>query len=406
MESIDWAVWGPPLLVLAVGAVAGVTFALRAGERLPTRGPRDDLLARKQVLMESLRELEADRPKLDDADYMAQKSALVNEAAEVLQRLDSPSLGVASPAPAGRRGAGWAWALGLVVFFALAGVLLQKAIVPRTGGGSMTGNQQLGGDARVVAAQAALAKDPNDIQALNLLTRAAIEEQNFESAMQWQDRARAINPEDPGVLTHYAALLVVIGRFEEAQVQARAALSRDPAYHEARLWLALCQGNLGDLDGAESTLREVLADANGSAEDRANASALLGSLMAARAQGQAGPPTEAPPVAAGPPKASGQVVSAQPVAPGGVLYVYARTTEAPSGRPLAAKRFAEWSLPLDFSLSESDLIMGGAWPEQVWLSARVVRSGDPMKRSPDDVEAAPVGPLAPGAEGVQLNFAP
>lgn len=400
MESIDWAVWGPPLLVLLVGVAAGLVFALRGGERLPARSARDDLLARKQVLLESLRELDADHPKLDEADYLARKQALVTEAAEVLRQLDAPE---APPVltPSARRGSPLAVALSLVVFFTLAGVLLQRAIVPRTEGGSMTGNQDIGADARVVAAEAALARNPSDIDALNTLTRVAIEAQDFEAAMKRLDAARAVDPEHPGVATHYAALLVVIGRYEQAEEQVKKALEKDPGFHEARLWLALCQGNQGKLDAAEATLREVLADADAKAEDRANASSLLGSLLAARAAGDAGPSE-----AAGPPKASGQVTSAQAVAPGGVLYVYARATEAAGGRPLAAKRFAEWSLPLDFSLSESDIIGGGAWPEQVWLSARLVRSGDPMQRSPEDLEAAPVGPLSPGAQGVQLSFGP
>ncbi|MCB9766541.1 MAG: hypothetical protein H6739_42595, partial [Alphaproteobacteria bacterium] len=108
------------------------------------------------------------------------------------------------------------------------------------------------------------------------------------------------------------------------------------------------------------------------------------------------------PAPAGPPKLSGQVRADGELAPGGVLFVYARSSPATRGPPLAAKRIPDWTLPVDFSLSEADLIFGGAWPEQVWVHAKISRSGDPMQRSDDDVGSEVIGPLAPGAEGVTI----
>ena len=46
----------------------------------------------------------------------------------------------------------------------------------------------------------------------------------------------------------------------------------------------------------------------------------------------------------------------------------------------------------------------GDWPEQIWVHAKISRSGDPMKRSDDDVQSLVVGPLSPGAEGISISL--
>ncbi|MCK6515911.1 hypothetical protein L6R46_12735 [Myxococcota bacterium] len=418
--SVDWATWGPPLAVLLLGIVGGLVLVARGGARAEGDLRLANLEVRRQVLMNSLRELEADQAKLDPAEYAVQRTALVEEAAAVLRQIDAPvsAASAAAPASAPRVGGSraFAWAAGALAFFVLSGVVLQQAMAPRRDGGSMTGNQDLGGgaeaaqDARVQRAEAALAKNPNDLDAINLLTRVAIETQDLQSAMALLDRGRAINPADPGVLTHFAALQVFIGRFDAAEAQLRQVLAAAPGQSEAKLWLSVARANQGDLVEAEAIAQGLADDTTASAEDRQNARALLSSFAAAKAQlsaqaaGGVGEPgaetSESPPVEQGPAKVKGTVTG--DVAPGGVLFVYVRRSETPGGPPLAAKRVANWQLPYEFSLGEADLIQGGEWPEQVWVSAKVSRSGDPMQRSPEDVASAVVGPVTPGTEGVAL----
>jgi hypothetical protein len=418
--SVDWATWGPPLAVLLLGIVGGLVLVARGGARAEGDLRLANLEVRRQVLMNSLRELEADQAKLDPAEYAVQRTALVEEAAAVLRQIDAPvsAASAAAPASAPRVGGSraFAWAAGALAFFVLSGVVLQQAMAPRRDGGSMTGNQDLGGgaeaaqDARVQRAEAALAKNPNDLDAINLLTRVAIETQDLQSAMALLDRGRAINPADPGVLTHFAALQVFIGRFDAAEAQLRQVLAAAPGQSEAKLWLSVARANQGDLVEAEAIAQGLADDTTASAEDRQNARALLSSFAAAKAQlsaqaaGGVGEPgaetSESPPAEAGPAKVKGTVTG--DVAPGGVLFVYVRRSETPGGPPLAAKRVPNWQLPYEFSLGEADLIQGGEWPEQVWVSAKVSRSGDPMQRSPEDVASAVVGPVTPGTEGVAL----
>lgn len=416
--SVDWATWGPPLVVLALGLLGGLALVARGGVRAEGDQRLANLEVRRQVLMNALRELEADQAKLDPADYAAQRAALVEQAAAVLREIDAPVSAAPAAAPVAQRGGGsraWAWAAGTLAFFVLSGVVLQQAMAPRRDGGSMTGNQDLGGggamaqDARVQRAQAALEANPNDLDAINLLTRVAIETQDLQSAMALLDRGRAINPSDPGVLTHFAALQIFIGRFDAAEAQLRQVLAAAPGQSEAKLWLSVARANQGDLAEAEAIAQGLADDATAPADDRQNARALLASFAAAKAQlaaqgagGGVSEPTasESPPAEAGPAKVKGTVTG--DVTPGGVLFVYVRRSETPGGPPLAAKRVPNWQLPYEFSLSEADLIQGGEWPEQVWVSAKVSRSGDPMQRSPEDVASAVVGPVAPGTEGVSL----
>ena len=153
--NVDWATWGPPLAVLLLGIVGGLALVARGGARAEGDLRLANLEVRRQVLMNSLRELEADQAKLDPSDYAAQRTALVEEAAAVLRQIDTPLSPTPSAGPTGAPRVGgsraWAWAAAVLVFFVLSGVVLQQAMAPRRDGGSMTGNQDLGGGGAVSA---------------------------------------------------------------------------------------------------------------------------------------------------------------------------------------------------------------------------------------------------------------
>jgi tetratricopeptide (TPR) repeat protein len=273
-------------------------------------------------------------------------------------------------------------ALALVAFLGVAGVVLQATVRPRV-------DDAAGLEARVQAARADVESGTADLADHNLLTKYALATQDLQAAMRHLDAARALAPDDPEVRTHLAALRIVIGRNEEAEAGLREALAVRPDLAEARLWLALARGNQGATAEAEALLREVLADP-GDEIDRQLAASMLTGLRAAAVVPEPAPA-----------RLSGTVEGV--AAAGGVLFVYVRPSVVPSGRPLAARRFTEWSLPQSFTLSEDDLIGGGAWPDQVWIQAKVSRSGDPLQPSPDDLESAVSGPHAAG-DTVTLRF--
>ncbi|MCB9794078.1 MAG: tetratricopeptide repeat protein [Alphaproteobacteria bacterium] len=422
LNAVDWNTWGPPLFVMVLGLFAGLVLVMRSGGRLRGEDARAELEAKREVVMTRLRALEADKDKLDPEAYASRKQALVTEAAGLLRALEEgpPEADESAEAPAasGNPGRMLPWAIGLVLFFGVTAYSLQQAAQPRRDGASMTGNQDLGGgamaaDPEVAAALARLESDPQDLEALNLLTRVALQMNDLQSAMGFLNTARQVAPDDPGVLTHVAALNLVINRLDESQTQLERALSLRPGFPEARIWLALVYGNRGEWEAAGAELEGVVADPQAGARDVAEAQGLLASLKMAQARQataaaggpQGGPPSDgSPPAEAGPPVVSGQVVAVGDIAPGGVLFVYARASDATRGPPLAAKRITDWSLPLEFSLSASDLVFGGEFPEQFWVHAKISRSGDPMVRSDDDVLSATVGPLSPGSEAVEIRL--
>ena len=47
-------------------------------------------------------------------------------------------------------------------------------------------------------------------------------------------------------------------------------------------------------------------------------------------------------------------------------------------------------------------MMGGTWPEQVWITARTDGDGNAMTRDDQDATSPQIGPLAEGTEDIVL----
>ena len=87
---MNWEVWGPPLAVFGVSAAVGLIMVLRFKSEANQTTQNKDLLARKQQLIEQLRELEADQNKLSPEAYQTEREQLVSQAAKVLEQLENP----------------------------------------------------------------------------------------------------------------------------------------------------------------------------------------------------------------------------------------------------------------------------------------------------------------------------
>ena len=393
---MDWSVWGPPLVVLGLAAVGGVAFAFTGTRRWNHDPVRADLEARHEVVMTRLRDLEADRDKLDDHDYHHTRRDLVHEAADLLRMLDEGAstsanqpLAQKAPQPSGGRHAGW-YLAGLVVFFTVAGLVLQQALAPRTDG-SMTGNAQSSSSVDPVAdAKAALEQDPQDLAALNTMTKWALYTQDLEQAMQLMDRCREIDDTDPGVVVHLAALRALIGRHDEALVALETQAEVLPA--EVGIWKGIIFMQKGDTGAAATELRAAVMAATDPL-DREFAAFLLSDLMRA---GQASTASAATSDDEAPATVLTASVSAPgPVEPGGVLYVYVRASPVPAGPPMVARRVESWELPLQVGLSTADLLpfAGGVFPSPAYVQAKIARSGDPRQPMDGDMKSAVVGPI-------------
>ncbi len=389
---MDWDTWGPPIAVLVVGVVGGVLVAMQAGDGTVASDDEQDLRARHDQLLEQLRALEVDARRLGKEEHERQKAALVREAAGVLRALDAgPETTASEPVtvrPSVRKAV--AWIVGSLAFFAAAAVVLVKTAKPRQEDPAMAPMQAAAQEAEreLAAAQATLETNPQDLDALNVLGHHALMNQQLQEAMQYVDQARGIDGTDPHVVTHLGALQLLVGMHEKAEESFGQAVLDDASLAEAWIWWGVSLAQRGETDGARAKLQDALRVAT-RAQDQAAAHSLLQDLEKASA----------------PAAFTGTVTLADGSPSGtGVLYVYARRSEVAAGPPLAALRLPRWEFPQAFVLTDSDLLpmAGGAWPEQVWVSAKLDVDGDPATDSPDDLTAVAVGPLASGATEVTI----
>ena len=419
---MDWNVWGPPLMVLVLGAAAGVVLGLRARGASAVTDPREVLNARKAQLLEELKILEMERGKHDPEDYASRKDALVNEAADVLRAIDAPIAvePASKPVPAG--GVRALWAVGSAAFIGVAALVLVKSTAPRADGDTMTGNVSDGAaaapppNARVDAALAALESNPDDIDALNVVAHYAIMNRQVEVAMEYVDKARKLDADHPEVQTHLAAMQFMVGMHDRLDETLDVVLTEHPVFTEAMIWKGISLLNRGRVDEAKPVLQKVL-EVGTNQEDRQAASAILADIARFEASGGAqasggasggtsgGAQASAP---AGEPRVSGQLTLGDGAGdlPAPLLFIYVRKSPEERGPPLAAVRLESPSFPLDFKLSEANLIRGGDWPAEVWIKARVPAGGDPMVRSPEDWESEMIGPVSIGTDDLALSLSP
>ena len=112
--------------------------------------------------------------------------------------------------------------------------------------------------------------------------------------------------------------------------------------------------------------------------------------------------SETPEPEAGDVKLSG-TISAEGDLPKGTLFIIARRSPA-GGMPAAVKKIDSPTFPLEFTLGPADMMMGGEWPEQVWLDVRLDQDGNAMSKSENDVNAEMQGPLTGVQTGVQVTL--
>lgn len=396
---MDWHTWGPPIVVLGVGLVAGLVVALlqtRGSRAADGRASREVLLAKKEQIVEAVRELDADREKLGDELWSARREVLVGKAADVIRELEAPAvIEPAAPAPvAPPRSSRVIWGTVAIVFFAgLAGLLVNTA-KPRQEGMSMTGgtaNDQAGPPPEIAAALAAVEKNPDDLDALNTLTWGAIRMRSLDGAMQYLQRAQKIAPDDPYVQTHLGILSMQVKMFDRANAAFDAALVARPGLPRALIWKAVVAWQLGDTVAAEAAIGAVLSGADATTEERQMAGEILAEMRK--------PPPQQ--------RVKGQVVVGEGVTvpEGGVLFVIARRAAEGGGPPLAASRTPGPTFPASYAISDEDMMMGGQWPEQVWVQARLDADGNPTTKGEGDLESEVAGPLSSGATEITLTLA-
>ena len=93
------------------------------------------------------------------------------------------------------------------------------------------------------------------------------------------------------------------------------------------------------------------------------------------------------------------------VGAGSVLFLIARSSAATGGPPLAVRRFASPSFPLEFEIGPQNVMIPSMRFEgPIQLTARLDSDGNAMTRLPGDLQGASSTPLSPGAEGALLTL--
>jgi tetratricopeptide (TPR) repeat protein len=367
-----------------------------------------DLAGKRDALLRQLRELEDTASKRTPEQLARERYALELETARVLLALDerrppaeakpSRTAGAGSPrralpAPPARSGLrGFLWGTASATALLLLGFFVYQSARPREPGGSVTGEVAAGGrpsngggvpDGEVAQIQAALARNPDDVDARLALVRLYIGRRDWMSV--WNETTQVLerDPGNPRALAYQAFVHLVMGQAEVAAQLLTRALAINPDLLDAYVYLALAYVRSGRVKDAEL----AIAKASKRFPDRA---AELQRLFAEMQK------QEAALAQAGPRASSGRRVAGtvdidpsirSTIAPGAVLFVFARQAGVVEGPPVAAKRLPA-TFPVAFELSEADSMMGQPFPDALLIEARLDSDGDPPTHSPTDPKAS------------------
>lgn len=398
---MDWAMWGPPIGVLTVSLVVGLAVAFGMKGEGQAIDATEELQAKKKQLMEALRELEADKAKLSEEAYRSQKEALVDQASLVLEQLDKGENLSQSPSKSIPKSDILYYISGTIGFFLILAALIVKYSAPRSEGQVMTGGQMSEQapmasaqeimaewarqrEERMSNAQTALTANPNDINALNVLTYEALLSQDMQAAMTYMEKVRNQEPQNPDFMVHLAILQLTVGMTDRSEVGFAQALKALPNMPKALLWRGYMYAALGKMDAAKESLDLITGEFSIPEEQY-----LYESLLS---------DVERPPAIL-----SGTIQGANDL-PKGILFIVAKRAKEGGGPPVAVKRLSEYSFPLDFELGKGDMLMGGVWPEEVWLEVRIDEDGNAMTKGENDINSPMQGPLKQNTTGIEVQL--
>lgn len=247
----------------------------------------------------------------------------------------------------------------------------------------------------IVRLEAELRRDPNQIEGLRVLARAYASQDRPADARDALERAVALAPDDPDLLTEAAEARAIAApgrRFDDESIaMLRRALAQQPMHQRARWFLGIAQRQRGDAAEAAATWEPLLAMV-----DSPTRAGIVEQIDQARAE-------------AGLPRLPEQASQSDAVADTGInvsisldpalamrlpddatLFVIARQ---PDGAPIpvAVRKLSARQFPLVITLTDADSLMPTiklSQLERVELTARISASGD-ASAQPGDFEATP-----------------
>lgn len=416
--------WGPAVAFLAAGLVVGALILWRVVRKAPpTSGPRPedslerrDLLARLDVLVNQLRELEDTGIKRTAAQHRDERFLLELQAARTLLALDARAAPSAAQgkkrepaeavAPArGSALAGFFWGVGSAAALGLLFFFVSQSSKPRAPGGSVTGNTPMEGGAapapaaaedgaEVAALEARVRQNPEDVGARLDLARLHLMREDMMAVYNETQAVLQRDPQNPRALAYQSLVRLAMGQGDQAEEMLVRALRKDPDLLEGYLHLMFVYTRVGKPRQAEATMKRAAERFPDRAESLRRLLAQMQATpgeeqaSAAGAAGAANGPAP-PPASSGGGRSVSGVIDLDPAAraalrPGAIVFVMLRDSGFGAGPPLAARRLPASSFPLAFEIGQADAMAGGHVPDDVLVEARLDSDGDPLTRPPSD----------------------
>lgn len=449
--------WVSAIAILAAGLILGLVFLfVFKGRKAAGRIGGDDDLQRK--------DLEAKRDaliqQLRDPDLTPdERTRLELETAAALRALDAynaktgtPSSVVTStpssaPAPETAMSPaikGFLWGAGSFAVLAALGFFVWQSANPRNEGGLVTGGmgsgpqqqqaqQQPPRDPMILQLEAAVQRDPENLDLRNNLAQAYLESDNMMGVFEQTKVVLEKRPNDSRALTFQGLVRMAMGEVPAATSMIQQATKSDPKNLDAWValaWLYVQQEKVAEGEKAiaeaakqsptdKARLEQVFAQMKQHAQDAKNqpqqtAAGTSGELPPGHPPVDGAPvapmqqaPMQQPPAQASAAQGGNRSVritlSLDPSAKGkqGVLYVMARNPQG--GPPVAVKRMVvnPNQFPLTFEFGSADSMMGQPLPDTFRLEVRLDSDGDAATKPPTDPAAVQEGV----AVGASINMA-
>lgn len=427
--------WLPVLVVLGIGALAGLFVAWRYARSSSTSRSADeelrlaDLKGRRDELYARLRrsDNEADRRVLEDqaARVLRELDTLRDEPPESAGESGVSAPQSSSPPPATRGhpmlvgflgGAAMIGLVAVLVFFAL------RDAEPDRSDGMPSATQPMGEEhppavlppevqSQIDALRRRVEDDPGDIMARKRLALGLLTAEQFFEAFEVAGEILSRRPDDPDGLYVQGMVRMTMGQDDLAMESLNRVLEQYPNHVLALAGRGMVFMRQGDREAAVLVWERALEAAGGShadleqllaiARDPANmppgGSVDVGSPPSGTGSEEPQAPSvglaDAPAGAEGiesPPRPDSfgvRIVLAAGVAVprGATLFVFLR--EGEQGPPSAVRRVQDPVFPLDLSLGPDDAMLGRALPTEGIVSARLDVDGSASTRGAEDLLA-------------------
>ena len=374
------------------------------------------LLRERARLRNELADLDFDfqAGKLSEPDYRGLKQEVETKAATVLHEISSlPPDPIVKPIPKRpsarpQQGTGaqlhrWQIIAGsafLLLFGLALGVMLTKSARPR---GSE--NDTITGDFLTGTASGS-----SEVRAALSEGKQAFEKQEFPKAIEAFKKVLASEPNNPEAHSYMGFILVQAGHGDGALMAFDKALSQAPNFPMA-LWgkgMVLYQDKK-DYAGAREIFERLL-NLVPPGEERNEVVKVLAEIPPSGGASTRSAVTEKSIASASP--SSSQIsgkITVDPklkanIDPNAALFIIARPAAGGGGPPLAVKKIDRPTFPVDYTLSQDNVMMQGTpFTGKINITVRLDKDGNPVTRTPGDISGDyKKNPVQVGAKNVDV----